>query len=205
MPRLLDNPRPTLLAAAERLLKRYGYRRMTVDDLAREARIGKGTVYLHFDSKEEVALAVVNLWSERVFARLRLIAAEARPPARRLLRLLEARVLGRFDQLGDAPESLHDMLAAIRPALLIQREQLLDAEARIFAAVLREVAPVTRRSEPVLFRMARALLTGTNWLLPYYQDPSQRSSRAAVQRQTREVAVLLVSGAKQVLRNQGPK
>jgi AcrR family transcriptional regulator len=203
MPRQLDHPRPALLDAAERLLMRYGYRRMTVDDLAREAKIGKGTVYLHFDSKEEVALAVVNLWSERVFDRLRVLAAEARPPAQRLLRMLDARVLGRFDQLGDAPESMHDMLAAIRPALLIQRERLLEVEAGIFAGVLRGLASGARPSEPVLLRTARALLTGTNWLLPYYQDPSQRSARTDVQRRTRDVAALLVSGAKQTLRRRG--
>jgi AcrR family transcriptional regulator len=203
MPRHLDNLRPALLDAAERLLLRYGYRQMTVDDLARQARIGKGTVYLHFDSKEEVALAVVNRWNEQVFDRLRVLAAEPRPPVQRLLRMLEARVLGRFDQLGDAPESMHDMLAAIRPALLIQRERLLDAEARLFAGVLRGVASGTRLSEPVLLRTARALLTGTNWLLPYYQDPSQRSTRAHVQRQTRDVALLLVSGAKQVFKGRG--
>jgi len=203
MPRLPDNPRPALLDTAERLLLRYGYRRMTVDDLAREAGIGKGTVYLHFDSKEEIALAVVNRWNERVFDRLRVVAAEARPPAQRLLRMLEARVLGRFDQLGDAPESMHDMLAAIRPALLIQRERLLDAEARLFAGVLRDLAPGIRPSEPVLLRTARALLTGTNWLLPYYQEPSQRGTRAEVQRRTRDVALVLVSGAKQVLKGTG--
>jgi AcrR family transcriptional regulator len=199
MPRLPDDPRPALLDAAERLLMRFGYRRMTVDDLAREAGIGKGTVYLHFDSKEEVALAVVNRWSERVFDRLRVLAAEPGAPAPRLLRMLEARVLDRLDQLVDAPESMHDMFAAIRPGLLVQRERLLDVEARVFAGVLRELTPRRRQSEARLLRAARALLTGTNWLLPYYQDPSQKDVRADVRRRTRDVALLLVSGARQVL------
>jgi AcrR family transcriptional regulator len=200
MPRLPDDPRPALLDAAERLLTRFGYRRMTVEDLAREAGIGKGTVYLHFDSKEEVALAVVNRWSERVFERLRVLAAEPGAPAQRLLRMLEARVLDRLDQLGDAPESMHDMFAAIRPGLLVQRDRLLDVEARIFAGVLQEVAPTgRRRAEARHLRAARALLTGTNWLLPYYQDPSQKNVRADVRRRTRDVALLLVSGARQVL------
>jgi AcrR family transcriptional regulator len=200
---LPTDPRVALLDAAERLLMRFGYRRMTVDDLAREAGIGKGTVYLHFDSKEEVALAVVNRWSERVFDRLRTLAEEPRPAPQRLLRMLDARVFGRFDQLVDAPESLHDMFAAIRPALVIQRERLLDAEARIFAGALRDLAPGVRPSESRLMAAARALLTGTNWLLPYYQDPTQASARADVRRRTRDVALLLVSGARQVLKGRG--
>jgi AcrR family transcriptional regulator len=200
MPRSLDDPRSAVLDAAERLLMRFGYHRMTVDDLAREAGIGKGTVYLHFDSKEEVALAVVDRWSERVFDRLRLLAAEPRPAAQRLLRMLEARVLGRFDQLVDAPESMHDMFAAIRRALIVQRERQLEVEARIFAAVLRELIPGAPRSDARPLDAARALLTGTNWLLPYHQDPSRRDARADLRRRTRSVSLLLVSGARQVLR-----
>jgi AcrR family transcriptional regulator len=203
MPKLLDNPRPTLLDAAERLMVRHGYRRMTVDDLAREAGIGKGTVYLHFDSKEEVALAVVNRWNERVFARLRALASEPRPPAERLTRMLEARVLGRCDESADTPESLHDMFAAIRPALLLQRDRLLDAEAEIFVDVLREFPGAARSAAARLGRMAHALLTATNWLLPYYQEPTQRTPRPVLQRQTRDVAGLLVSGAQQALRRAG--
>ena len=49
--------RDVILDAMERLLARYGYKKTTMDDLAREAGIGKGTTYLHFPSKEEVALA----------------------------------------------------------------------------------------------------------------------------------------------------
>lgn len=40
--------RDRILDAAERLLGRFGYRKMTVEDIAVEARIGNGTVYLSF-------------------------------------------------------------------------------------------------------------------------------------------------------------
>lgn len=53
-------PRERLLAAAEARFRRYGYRRSTVDDIARAAETGKGSFYLHFSSKEEVYLAVVE-------------------------------------------------------------------------------------------------------------------------------------------------
>jgi AcrR family transcriptional regulator len=36
--------RGRILDAAERLLERYGYRKMTVEELASEAGIGKGSV-----------------------------------------------------------------------------------------------------------------------------------------------------------------
>src|SRR5918995_2109265 len=50
----------SILDATDRLLARYGYRKMTVEDIAVEAGIGKGTIYLHFSSKEEVVLSHVD-------------------------------------------------------------------------------------------------------------------------------------------------
>ena len=44
--------REAILDATDRLLARYGFKKMTIDDLAREEGIGKGSVYLHFPSKE---------------------------------------------------------------------------------------------------------------------------------------------------------
>jgi AcrR family transcriptional regulator len=48
--RILDTARDLLLA--------WGYRRVTIDELARRAGVGKGTVYLHWRSREEVFHAV---------------------------------------------------------------------------------------------------------------------------------------------------
>ena len=41
-----------ILAAARELLLAWGYKRVTVDEIARRARIGKGTVYLHWKTKQ---------------------------------------------------------------------------------------------------------------------------------------------------------
>ncbi len=48
--RILDNARDLLLS--------WGYRRVTIDELARRAGVGKGTIYLHWRSREEVFHAV---------------------------------------------------------------------------------------------------------------------------------------------------
>ena len=47
-----------ILATARDLLLLWGYRRVTIDELARRAGVGKGTVYLHWRSREEVFHAV---------------------------------------------------------------------------------------------------------------------------------------------------
>jgi AcrR family transcriptional regulator len=47
-----------ILDAAAALLLRVGYQRVTVDDVAERAGIGKGTIYLHWSSREELFMAV---------------------------------------------------------------------------------------------------------------------------------------------------
>jgi AcrR family transcriptional regulator len=66
-----------ILDAALQVFGQYGYRRTSMDDIAREADVGKGTIYLSFASKEEVFQAL----SERLAQRM-LAGAEAasRPP-----------------------------------------------------------------------------------------------------------------------------
>jgi AcrR family transcriptional regulator len=64
--------RAAILDAALRVFGQYGYRRASMDDIAAEAEVGKGTIYLSFASKEEVFRAL----SQRL-AQQRLAGAEA--------------------------------------------------------------------------------------------------------------------------------
>ncbi|KIZ17095.1 TetR/AcrR family transcriptional regulator [Streptomyces natalensis] len=48
-----------ILEAAGELLLAWGYRRVTIDEIARRAGVGKGTVYLHWKTKDALLLAVV--------------------------------------------------------------------------------------------------------------------------------------------------
>ena len=52
-----------LLDAATTLLVRWGYRKTTLDDVAREAGVGKGTIYLHWKDKNELFRAAI--WREQ--------------------------------------------------------------------------------------------------------------------------------------------
>src|SRR3954453_13633623 len=46
--------RSAILRAANRLFEHYGHGKTTIADVAREAQIGVGTVYLEFESKEAI-------------------------------------------------------------------------------------------------------------------------------------------------------
>src|SRR6476620_1804911 len=133
-------PKETLLEAildsTDRLLALFGYRKMTVEDIAAEAGIGKGTIYLHFSSKEEVVLSHIDRIVDRLKERLKEIARSDASAAERLRLMLLTRVLFRFDSIQHYTQSLNDLLAVLRPRLLARRAQYFESEAQIFAAVL---------------------------------------------------------------------
>ena len=49
-----------ILDAAAQLLERWGYSRVTIDDIAKHAGVGKGTVYLHWPNREALFMAVLQ-------------------------------------------------------------------------------------------------------------------------------------------------
>lgn len=56
--------RELLLEAATELIRTKGYTSTTVDDLCEKAGVSKGTFFHNFSSKEDLAVAAANRWSE---------------------------------------------------------------------------------------------------------------------------------------------
>src|SRR5215472_17763161 len=56
----IDRRRAQILAAASRVFARRGFHRTTVREVAREAGIADGTIYLYFASKQELLLALLG-------------------------------------------------------------------------------------------------------------------------------------------------
>lgn len=81
---MTDKP-AAILDAAEALLIRTGYRKVTVDEVAARARVGKGTVYLYWPSKAELFGTVLTREAAWLMGR-QLAAVQADPHACRLHR-----------------------------------------------------------------------------------------------------------------------
>lgn len=80
--------RVQILATAEKLFRSYGYAKTTVADIARECGMSPANVYRFFESKAAVNEAITELLLAEVESRAQAIAAEQRPVADRLRKLL---------------------------------------------------------------------------------------------------------------------
>jgi AcrR family transcriptional regulator len=186
--------REAILDAADRRLARFGYNKMTIDELAAEAGIGKGTVYLHFSSKEEVVLSHVDRIVERLCVRLERLAGQDKAAGERIKAILVERVIFRLLSVQHYTESLNDVCSSIRPGLIERRARHFEKEARIVTRVLTEGRRAGELNVPRVPETARALLEATNALLPYSLSPQELGDPPDVRRRASAIADLLVRG-----------
>jgi TetR/AcrR family fatty acid metabolism transcriptional regulator len=186
--------RELILDAVDTLFGRSGYARMTIEDVAREAGIGKGSIYLHFASKEDLALSSIDRLIQRLLDRLQGLAGSDRPAPERLARMLETRVLYRFDNVNQDSQSLDAMLSGIRTAFLARREGWFEAEAELFTTVLADGAASGELDVEDPGATARLLLTATNSLLPYSLSKLELGRRSLIAERIGRLAGLLLTG-----------
>lgn len=183
-----------ILDAADQLLARFGYKKMTVEDIAREAGIGKGTVYLHFPSKQEVVLSHVDRIVRRLIVQLQAIADNDSPPPDQLQEVLRLRVMLRFDAVQQYTQSISELLRDLRSNLLERRQRHFQQEAKVIASVLKQGQRTNafRRAEPL--STARVLIAATNSLLPFSLSTQELGKRREVEATATRIAELLVEG-----------
>lgn len=113
--------REEIMDAAERLFLAQGVAATTVDDVAAGADVAKGTVYLHFASRQALLAALGERFAERHLARIKaaISARSAQDWAGKLAAWAEASVAFYLDSV-----ELHDML--FHEARAPTREGLVD-------------------------------------------------------------------------------
>lgn len=186
--------REAILDATDRLLSGYGYKKMTIDDLAREVGIGKGSVYLHFASKEEIALSHIDRIVERVKTELEMIAQTDVSPIEKIKRMITARVLMRFDSVQHYTQNLNDLLADLRPKLLARRKKYFAEEAAIFVKVIEQGQGSEKFKAGDAAGIVETILLATNSLLPFSLTARELGERHEIEEKTTRLANLLLEG-----------
>lgn len=192
-PKRVDT-RTRLLNAAEQLLGHYGYKKMTMDDLATEAGVARRTIYLYFKNKEDLALATIDRTIDLLVGELRRLARADTPPAERLHRMLVGRILFLFDREQSYFHALDDMFAAIRSRYKAHREKYVRAEAEVFAEVLQEGQQVGAFEVDDPLEVAHALVWATSTLTPFSLNTRELGAREVVEQRIQRIAGLLLRG-----------
>ena len=86
--------RDKLLHAAKTLLHHYGPSKTTIADIAKEARVSVGSVYLEFSSKDAIIGALSDAQHARVLERIEAAITAATHPEAQLRAALRARLDG---------------------------------------------------------------------------------------------------------------
>jgi AcrR family transcriptional regulator len=186
--------REAILDATDQLLARFGYQKMTIDDLAKEVGIGKGSVYLHFRSKEEIVLSHIDRIVDRLKNRLNKIVKSELKPDEKVLEMLLLRVLFRFDSVQHYTQSIDDLLSSLRSKVLERRETYFDQESEIFAKVLNEGVEKEIFQVIDVYSTAEAFILATNSLLPSSLSTQELGKRSDIEEKTERIAKILING-----------
>jgi AcrR family transcriptional regulator len=97
---MLDSPKATkkeivtafrtreILAAARQLLEQRGPEAMTMEEIAAAAGVAKGTLYLYFQSKDDLILALINQVGENILRDVEVSLESPGTPPEKLIRMV---------------------------------------------------------------------------------------------------------------------
>ncbi|MDG2308291.1 MAG: TetR/AcrR family transcriptional regulator [Candidatus Binatia bacterium] len=105
---VLEEPgrREEILGAARTIFAHYGFRRASLEEIAREAGISRTALYHHFRNKEDIFRAMCDGIYVRATEKAEEAAATQQPVDAKLLAVLEAQVGWIFRQLASSRHGL---------------------------------------------------------------------------------------------------
>lgn len=126
-----------LLAAARVVFSKKGFHEATIDDIAREAGVAKGTVYLYFKSKQDIYLDALRDGISHLNSRMRQEAAGDEPASAKLRRLLATKIAF-FDENSEFFQILQSELGRGGNACIADCEDLYFEQSRIIEGILQQ-------------------------------------------------------------------
>jgi AcrR family transcriptional regulator len=94
-----------ILPAAFTCFSRYGYKRVSLEQIAQETGISRAALYLHYRNKEDLFRALARRLVEEAHAAALEAAARPAPVARRLEAVLDAKYGSLLDRIHDSPHA----------------------------------------------------------------------------------------------------
>jgi AcrR family transcriptional regulator len=182
-----------ILAAARRLMGQKGLDNLTMDDIAQAAGVAKGTLYLYFQSKDELIQALLTQVGEAMALDLETVLGAPEPPPDKLRRAVTL-LLKYVEQERELfPVYLRELVRsksnreAASPFLRKHEERTLGLLTRLFSEGI-----ASREFINVNPRLLAYLLKGMGRAVGYYQMTGEQQD--ALQEALPVVLKLLFSG-----------
>lgn len=181
--------RQRILDAAEQRLWHYGFKKTTIDEIASDAGVGKGTVYLYFEGKEDIGLAIMAQYKETSLGKIELVAHDAsKTPVEKLTEMLQQPMLNAYQRCHESPATL-ELVVAMKPHIQARLRPYQEQEWALLAGVLEEGNRQGVFDVPDTLRAARTLKTMSLGFLPPHPCASSTSEIASEIAQIVELAV----------------
>ena len=94
---VINKKRSAILDKSKELFWKYGFRRVTIEEICREAKTSKMTFYRFFPNKLELARAVFDKVADEGLCDFRKIIQESTPPSEKIKKLLQIKLEGTND------------------------------------------------------------------------------------------------------------
>ena len=95
-----DRYRERIIKASSEIFSRYGYKKTTMDEIARALRKGKSSIYYYYKSKEEIFEAVIDYEAQVLKSELSAVIKSTDDPESILRRYVEVR-MNSFEKLSN--------------------------------------------------------------------------------------------------------
>jgi AcrR family transcriptional regulator len=186
-----------IVLAGLQLFTKYGYRKTSIDDIAEAAQVAKRTVYLHFENKAAVFLAILEYLGDQVRQRCAAAETAGGTAVDRLTGLLNAyfgMAFELFSQSEHMPE-LEETFAKLARARIGDLNT--EYEDRV-ASFLRHSVKIGEIGKPpqglTVEQIVRILTRAAEGAK---HDPALQGDRNAFERRLRELATLVIAAMKE--------
>jgi AcrR family transcriptional regulator len=184
--------REAILAAAFRLFARRGYAATMVAEIAREAGMSPGNVYIYFRSKLEILYAIYDPWLRARIELLERQLATVQSPRARLRRLLIALWREIPAEENGFLNNIMQAISASRPSEGYRTTLVRWLERRL-TSMVHDALPPARRARVANVRLAKLLIMAFDgYAIDFHLHPR----RSGVDDRTIDFVVDMLLGAR---------
>src|ERR1700719_1656445 len=185
-----------IVLAGLKLFTQYGYRKTSIDDIANSAQVAKRTVYLHFENKAAVFLAILEYLGDQVRLRCAVAQSAGGTAVDRLTGLLDAYFGMGFELFSKSehmPE-LEETFSTLARARIGDLNSEYEVRLARFLRSLQKTGAIGGPPQGLTVEQVVHILVRTAEGAKH--DPEVQGDRKALERRLRELAILAIAAMK---------